>query len=138
VSSRAVVGSRDGRELPVWSSVCCSSPPFFDISYGWSSSVPTLKGKPLHSISSRREGVSARQSYHRHWRAIEFRGTSLCGAPLAVDDIVPVYYLASDPKFGEIAAFRRFWLGVAVSSTCIMLLLWLGIWILRFGRGSRP
>jgi len=70
--------------------------------------------------------------------SIEFRGASMRGAPLAVDDIVPVYYLASDPTFGEIATFRRFWLGVAVSSACTVLLLWLGIWILRSRRGSTP
>lgn len=69
-------------------------------------------------------------------QAIEFHGASMRGAPLVVGDMVPVYYLPNEPTFGEIATFRRFWLGVIVSSVCIVGSLGGGLRILSARRGS--
>lgn len=66
---------------------------------------------------------------------IEFRGISMKDPHVAVGDAVPVYYLASEPTFGEIATFRRFWLAVIVSGGLIVATLGGGFWILRAGSG---
>jgi hypothetical protein len=62
---------------------------------------------------------------------IEFRGTSLKNDWLEVGDVVPVYYLAYEPTFGETATFRRFWMAVIIISGLIIVSLGGGFWILH-------
>ena len=65
-------------------------------------------------------------------KTIEFRGTSIKNDWLEVGDVVPVYYLAYEPTFGETATFRRFWMAVIVFSGLIVVLLGGGFWLLRY------
>lgn len=65
---------------------------------------------------------------------IEFRGASLKDDWLAVGDTVPVYYILTDPPFGETATFRRFWMAVIIIGGLVVISLGGGCWLLRFSR----
>jgi hypothetical protein len=65
---------------------------------------------------------------------IEFRGVSLKNDGLKIGDVVPVYYLAYEPSFGETATFRRFWLAVITIIPLIVVSLGGGLWLLRYAR----
>jgi hypothetical protein len=64
-------------------------------------------------------------------RVAEFHGTSLRGTKLAVGERVPILYIDSTPVFGEIATFRRFWLGLIVGSVLTISLITGGLFLLR-------
>jgi hypothetical protein len=67
-------------------------------------------------------------------RVVEFHGTSLRGTKLAVGERVPILYIDSELVFGEIATFRRFWLGLIVGSLLAASLIAGGVRVLRMHR----
>jgi hypothetical protein len=86
------------------------------------------------SISKRSSKVRVRVTRPKG-ESIEFIATSLKGAHLEVGEVVPVYYIQSEPIFGAIATFRVFWLGAIVFSGLMISSILGGGWLLRAWSG---